>query len=63
MQTCNVEPLKAGNSGLIEKVDYYLCHDEERKKIALAGQRKVLSMYTHEKKLKKLLEWVEEESE
>ena len=48
---------------LIEKADYYLRHDEERKKIALAGQRKVLSMYTHEKKLKKLLEWVEGNSE
>lgn len=48
---------------LMEKADYYLAHDKEREKIALAGQRKVLHKYTHEKKLKELLEWVEGEDQ
>lgn len=44
---------------LIEKISYYLTHDAEREKIAAAGQKKVLSCYTHEKKLRELLQWVE----
>lgn len=46
---------------LMEKADYYLTHDSERQKIALAGQQKVLDKFTHERKLKELLEWVEGE--
>lgn len=46
---------------LMEKAEYYLNHDHERQKIALAGQRKVLDRFTHERKLKELLEWVEGE--
>lgn len=45
---------------LLGKVDYYLAHDREREKIADAGQRKVLEFYTHERKFRKLMEWVEE---
>lgn len=44
---------------LLEKVDYYLSHDKEREKIAEAGQRKILRCYTHERRLKELLDWVE----
>lgn len=44
---------------LMEKADYYLAHDSERQKIASAGQEKVLNKFTHERKLKELLEWVE----
>lgn len=43
---------------LVEKVDYYLCHDRERKQIAEAGHKKVMTCYTYEKKLKQLMEWV-----
>lgn len=48
---------------LMEKADYYLAHDKEREKIASAGQQKVLREFTHERKMKKLLEWVEGESQ
>ena len=44
---------------LFEKVEYYLQHDEEREQIAKAGCDKVIECYTYEKKLKKLLDWVE----
>lgn len=44
---------------LVEKVDYYLSHDEEREKIAVAGHKKVMECYTYEKKLRQLLDWVE----
>lgn len=48
---------------LMEKADYYLTHEKERKRIAAAGQKKVLNEFTHEKKLKELWDWVEGESE
>lgn len=48
---------------LMEKTEYYLTHDGERQKIASAGQRKVLDRFTHERKLKELLEWVEGEEQ
>lgn len=44
---------------LVEKIDYYLSHDEERKKIAKAGQEKVLRSFTYEKKFRQLMEWIE----
>lgn len=44
---------------LVDKVDYYLNHDKERKAIAKRGQAKVLECYTYEKKLKKIMAWVE----
>ncbi|MBD5450586.1 MAG: glycosyltransferase [Lachnospiraceae bacterium] len=48
---------------LKDKVDYYLCHDRERKRIAEAGYKKVLACYTYEKKLKQLIEWAEGKSQ
>lgn len=44
---------------LFEKADYYLKHDKEREQIAKAGHNKVLECYTYDKKLEKLLAWVE----
>lgn len=44
---------------LVEKADYYLKHEEIRKQIAAAGQKKVLENYTYEKQLRELMDWVE----
>lgn len=44
---------------LIEKAAYYLEHEEERKAIAQAGRRKVLSDYTYAKHLRELIDWAE----
>ena len=46
---------------LIQKVDYYLEHEEEREQIARAGHEKAMNDYTYEKKIKKLLDWVTED--
>ena len=48
---------------LVDKVGYYLEHDDERRKIARKGQRKVLQNYTYEKQLQQLMRWVLEETE
>ncbi len=45
---------------LMEKAGYYLSHDDERRQIAQAGYEKVISCYTYEKKLRELMEWIEE---
>ena len=44
---------------LVEKADYYLKHEKERKQIAAAGQKKVLENYTYERQLRELMDWVE----
>lgn len=44
---------------LVEKVSYYLEHEDERKAIAAAGQQKVLADFTYEKLLKRFLDWTE----
>ena len=46
---------------LIQKVDYYLEHEEEREQIARAGHERAMNDYTYEKKIKKLLDWVTED--
>ena len=43
---------------LMEKVDYYLTHDRERRQIAEAGQKKVMRCYTYKKKMRELLDWM-----
>jgi len=43
---------------LITKVKYYLKNENERKRIATAGQKKVLEMYTYKKQLGKIFSWV-----
>lgn len=44
---------------LLDKVNYYLAHDNAREKIARAGWEKVVKNYTYEKKLKEMMDWVE----
>lgn len=46
---------------LVEKAEYYLKHDDERKAVAKRGQEKVLECHTYEKALKKIMEWIERE--
>jgi len=41
---------------LQQKVEYYLGHDEERERIALAGYHKVKEMFSYEVKLKEILD-------
>lgn len=48
---------------LLEKVDYYLTHDKERKAIARRGYEKVLQSYTYENKMRELIDWMNVESE
>ncbi|MDI6717339.1 MAG: glycosyltransferase, partial [Actinomycetota bacterium] len=44
---------------LVEKVKYYLAHDDERKKIAEAGQARTLRDHTWEKRMAELVEIIE----
>lgn len=46
---------------LLEKVDYYLSHDEERERIAKAGQEKVLKCYTYRQMAQRILDWIGED--
>ena len=43
-------------SDLLDKVSYYLEHEDERRTIAAAGQKKVLSEFTFEKQLSRMFE-------
>lgn len=43
---------------LLEKVDYYLAHEEERRQIAKAGHAKAVSCYTYDRKIRELLAWM-----
>ena len=45
---------------LEELVEYYLTHDEERERIALNGQKRVLQDYSYHDALKKVLQYVDE---
>lgn len=40
---------------LLEKINYYLAHEDERKKIAEAGQKKTLKDHTYEIRIKELI--------
>lgn len=46
-----------------ELIAYYLKHEEERQRIALAGERKVRQEFHMETKLRKMFEIVEKELE
>ncbi len=45
---------------LIEKVRFYLDHEEARELIASAGQKKVLSHYTYRQQMAKIFDWIQE---
>lgn len=49
------------NEDLLEKVDYYLTHDEERKRIAENGHEKVISAHTYDSRIKEILNKIEGE--
>lgn len=50
-----------GKQDLISKIDYYLQHEDERKKIALAGYNKTISKYTWEHRLTNIFEEINEQ--
>jgi len=43
---------------MMDKVRYYLKNEDEREKIAIAGQKKVLEHYTYKKQMEKIFDWV-----
>jgi hypothetical protein len=43
---------------MVEKVRYYLDNEDERRTIALAGQRRVLTEYTYDQQMRKIFNWV-----
>lgn len=47
-------------SDLLEKIDYYLAHDNEREAIALAGRKKLLEKHTHLSRAQYFIERVRE---
>lgn len=42
---------------LLKKIEYFLSHEDERKKLADAGRQKTLSAHTYENRMKRLCEW------
>lgn len=48
---------------LLEKVDYYLAHDRERRRIAERGFKKVMERYTYENKMQEIIEWLKRDGE
>lgn len=46
---------------LIQLIDYYLVHDEERERIAKAGYDHVRNHHTYTQKLKEIMTWVEKD--
>lgn len=48
---------------LLEKVDYYLAHDRERRRIAERGFKKVMERYTYENKMQEITEWLKRDGE
>lgn len=47
---------------MVEKIRYYLKNEDERKRIAKAGQEKVLKHYTYKEQMGKIFDWVDENS-
>ncbi len=45
---------------MLQKAEYYLCHDSEREQIALEGWKKVQQEFSYEKQLKKIIDIVQE---
>lgn len=43
---------------MVEKVRYYLNEEDERKRIAVMGQRKVIETYSYKKQIEKIFDWV-----
>lgn len=50
-----IETYSSGGE-LAEKITYYLAHEDERKRIAQAGQSRTLRDHTYEKRMRKLME-------
>jgi spore maturation protein CgeB len=46
---------------MVDKIHYYLKNEDERKRIALAGQKKVFNNYTYKNQMGKIFNWVNEQ--
>jgi len=46
---------------LLEKIRFYLEHEDKRRQIALAGQNKVLHNYGYKQQMHKIFEWVNQQ--
>ena len=53
--------LYASLEELLDKTQYYLSHEEERREIAYQGFRKVQTLFSYETRVKQMLEIVEAE--
>jgi spore maturation protein CgeB len=44
-----------GPDDLVEKIEYYLAHDDERREVAAAGQRRTLAEHTYAHRMGELV--------
>ena len=47
-----------GIPDLLQKADYYLSHDEERRQIAKNGQKKVQQLHQYEMRIREILNFI-----
>jgi spore maturation protein CgeB len=46
-----------GSDELVEKIDYYLAHEQERIRIAAAGHARAVPLYSYDRRMAEILAW------